>query len=451
MIVMKFGGSSVSDAPRIRGVIEIVRSRLDRKPIVVASAFRGVTDELFAAAEEALSGHDGLPDKIRARHHAVIADLGLAPDLVKDVLAELSVLLKGISLVKELTPRTLDYVVSFGERLSTRIIAAAFEKAGVPASQHDAFDIGMLTDDHFGGAQPLPEAEAELRRHLADRDRLPIVTGYVGKTRGGDITTLGRNGSDYTATILGAAVGAEEIQIWSDTDGVMTADPRIVPTARPIAFLTFDEASELAYYGGKVLHPSTIVPAVAKGIPVKVLNTFKPSHPGTTIVSKLDAPQAGVKSIAHHLSNYVVNIRSSRMLMGHGFLARLFGVFAEHRVVVNMVSTSEVTVSVTVDSPRRLDEAVESLSKFADVTVEEKRAVVCVVGEGLRSTPGVAGLVFEALREAGVNVLMISQGASKINVAFVVADADAEAAVRALHRKFFDDPKGSPVAGRLET
>ncbi|HZN63057.1 MAG TPA: aspartate kinase [Planctomycetota bacterium] len=442
MIVMKFGGSSVSDGPRIRGVIEIVRSRLDRKPVVVASAFRGVTDDLFAAAEEALTGKEGLLEKVRARHQSVIADLGLPADLVHEVLAELAVLLKGISLVKELTPRTLDYVVSFGERLSTRIMAAAFDKAGIPASQHDAFDIGMLTDDQFGHAQPLPEAETELRRHVLPMKRLPIVTGYVGKTRGGDITTLGRNGSDFTATIIGAAIGAEEIQIWSDTDGVMTADPRLVPSAKPIAFLTFDEASELAYYGGKVLHPSTIVPAVLKGIPVKVLNTFRPGHPGTTVLSKLDQPQHGVKSIAHHLSNFVVNIRSSRMLMGHGFLARLFGVFAEHRVVVNMVSTSEVTVSVTVDSPRRLDAAVEALSKFAEVTVEEGRTVVCVVGEGLRSTPGIAGLVFEALREASVNVLMISQGASKINVAFVVADRDAESAVRALHRKFFDDPKG---------
>ncbi len=441
MIVMKFGGSSVSDAARIRNVIEIVRARLDRRPVVVASAFRGVTDDLFAAAEEALTGHDALPEKLKSRHQSVISDLGLPADLVKETLGELAVLLKGISLVKELTPRTLDYVVSFGERLSTRIIAAAFEKAGVPASQHDAFDIGMLTDDQFGSAQPLPEAEPELRRHLEAVTRLPVVTGYVGKTRGGDITTLGRNGSDFTATILGAAIGAEEIQIWSDTDGVMTADPRVVPSAKPIAFLTFDEASELAYYGGKVLHPSTIVPAVRKGIPVKVLNTFRPEHPGTTILAKLDKPQNGVKSIAHHVSNYVVNIRSSRMLMGHGFLARLFGVFAEHRVVVNMVSTSEVTVSVTVDSPRNLDAAVESLSKFAEVTVEEGRTVVCVVGEGLRSTPGIAGLVFEALREASVNVLMISQGASKINVAFVVADRDAETAVRALHRKFFDGPK----------
>ncbi|MBI4566582.1 MAG: aspartate kinase [Planctomycetes bacterium] len=434
---MKFGGSSVSNAERIRRVIEIVSARLDRKPVVVTSAFRGVTDDLFAAAEEALQGGDGLLEKIRARHFEMLRDLGLESDLIKEPLAELTVLLKGISLVKELTPRTQDYVVSFGERLSTRTIAAAFLKAGVPAEPHDAFDIGMLTDDAFGAAQPLPEADAELRRHLARMNKLPIVTGYIGKTRAGDITTLGRNGSDFTATILGAALEVEEIQIWSDTDGVMTADPRIVPTAKPIEVLTFDEASELAYYGGRVLHPSTIVPAVRKRIPVRVLNTFKPEYAGTTIVARSDGHPAGVKSIAHHLANYVVNIRSTRMLMGHGFLARVFNAFAQHRIVVNMVSTSEVTISVTVDSPRHLDAAVETLSAFSDVTVEKNRAIICVVGEGLRSTPGIAGDVFGALREAGVNVLMISQGASKINVAFVVDDRDAEAAVRALHRRFF--------------
>lgn len=437
MIVMKFGGSSVSNGERIRRIVEIVRGRLDRRPVVIASAFRGVTDDLFAAAEEALKGGEQTLEKIRERHRTVAAELGVDPDLVKENLSELAVLLKGISLVKELTPRTLDYVVSFGERMSTRLIAAAFEKAGVPAEQHDAFDVGMLTDDIFGGAQPLAEADAEIKKHFGRMKKLPVITGYIGKTRGGDITTLGRNGSDYTATILGAALDAAEIEIWSDTDGVMTADPRLAPAARPIAALTFEEASELAYYGGKVLHPSTIVPAIRKGIPVKVLNTFKPEHPGTAILAKLPSAAAGPKSISHHLSNFVVNITSSRMLMGHGFLARIFNAFAQHRVVVNMVSTSEVSVSVTVDSARNLDAAVEALSQFAEVTVEKDRAIVCVVGEGLRLTSGIAGDVFAALKEAGVNVLMISQGASKINIAFVVANEDCVRAVQALHRKFF--------------
>jgi aspartate kinase len=440
MIVMKFGGSSVADAERIRNVIGIVRARLDRKPVVVVSAFRGVTDDLFALAEEALKGNEARLEKIRARHAEAIDQLGLDRALVQEPLAELGVLCKGISLVKELTPRTLDYVVSFGERLSTRVVAAAFAKAGVPAEPHDAFDIGMITDERFGGAQPLPEADAEIRKHVSRMTKLPVVTGYVGKTRTGDITTLGRNGSDFTATILGAALDAEEVQIWSDTDGIMTADPRVVPEARPITHLTFQEASELAYYGGKVLHPATIVPAIRKRIPVRALNTFRPDHPGTAIQADVADHPTGAKSIAYHLGNYVVNVTSSRMLMGHGFLARIFDAFARHQVVVNMIATSEVSVSVTTDSARNLDLAAKALEQVGEVTVEKDRAIICVVGEGLKFTPGIAGDIFGALRDSGVNVLMISQGASKINVAFVVRNEDAHRSVQALHRKFFGSP-----------
>lgn len=434
---MKFGGSSIADAGRIRNVIEIVRGRLSRKPLVVASAFRGVTDDLFALAEDALKGNDSRLEKIKSRHHDCVRELDLDPTILKDNLAELSVLLKGISLVKELTPRTLDYVVSFGERLSTRIIAAAFAQAGIPAEQHDAFDIGLLTNDEFGAAQPLPEADEEIRRHVSHMKTLPVVTGYVGRTKNGDITTLGRNGSDFTATILGAALDAEEIQIWSDTDGVMTADPRICPDAKPIETLTFEEASELAYYGGKVLHPATIIPAIRKKIPVRVLNTFKPDHPGTSIVTDSKEIRRGARSIAHNLHNLIVTVTTPRMLMGHGFLARIFDIFAKYKLVVDMVSTSEVSISVTLDDSRNLEPALEELRTFARADVERNRAIVCVVGEGLRHTPGVAGDIFQAIKEAGVNVLMISQGASKINIAFVVDDADCAKAVQALHKKFF--------------
>ncbi len=437
MIVMKFGGSSVANAERIRNVFEIVKGRLPRKPLVVASAFRGVTDDLFKLGEEAVKGHDVSIDALRERHQQAIRELGVEEGLLQPLYDELSVLLKGISLVRELTPRTLDYVVSFGERLSTRIIAAYFTRAGIPAEPHDAFDLGLLTTDDFGAAQPLPEADAEIRRHVSRMTRLPVVTGYIGKTRAGDITTLGRNGSDFSATILGAALDAEEIEIWSDVDGIMTADPRLVPSARPIDTLTFDEAGELAYYGGKVLHPATIIPAVRKKIPVRCLNTFKPDHPGTAIVAESRAPARGVKSIAHNLHNLILTVTTPRMLHGHGFLARIFDVFARHKISVDMVSTSEVSVSVTLDTSRNLDLAVEELRKFAEVSVERDKAIVCVVGEGLRSIPGIAGDIFQALKEAQVNVLMISQGASKINVAFVVEDADCARAVQALHRKFF--------------
>lgn len=434
---MKFGGSSVDGAERIRAVAEIVRVRLKERPVVVVSAFRGVTDDLLALARDALAGERGRAQALGRRHHEVADQLGVGHDILKDVLEELSDLMRGISLVKELTPRTLDYAASFGERLSSRLIAAYFEKAGIPAKQYDAHQAGLLTDARFGSANPLPEADAELKKNLWETEGVPVLTGFIGKSPSGDITTLGRNGSDLTAAILGAALGAREIQIWSDTDGIMTADPRLVPAARPIEALSFEEASELAYYGGKVLHPHTLVPAIRKGIPVRVLNTFKPDLPGTCVLAKLETPPPGPRSIAfkRHLS--VLSITSPRMLMGWGFLARIFSVFARLEIPVDMVTTSEVTVSVTVDDPRRLAEAAQELGEEFEVKIEKHKAIVCVVGDGIGGIPGIAAEVFSAVRDAGVNVLMISQGASKINLAFVIEDADIPKAVLALHQRFF--------------
>lgn len=436
MIVMKFGGSSVSDAPRIRAAGEIVRARLVERPVVVVSAFRGVTDELLGLARDAQKGDLSRLEGLRRRHHETADALGVDRALVDPLLAELADLAKGVSLLKELTARTLDHAASFGERLSSRLIAASWAKAGLPARAVDAPDAGLLTDARFGAANPLPEAETAIAAALGGAQDLPVVTGFIGRAPTGDVSTLGRNGSDYTATILGAALGASVIEIWSDTDGVMTADPRLVPTAKPLAELTFEEAGELAYYGGKVLHPHTLVPAVRKGIPVAVRNTFKPAHPGTRIAPRR-GPGAGPRSIAfkRHLS--VVTVKSPDMLMGWGFLARIFSAFARHEIVVDMVTTSEVTVSCTVDDPRRVDLAAQELGADFEVTVESGRAIVCVVGEGLRDTPGLAAEVFTALKDAGVNVLMISQGASKINLALVVADGDVPKAVSALHERFF--------------
>ena len=437
MIVMKFGGSSVSDAARIRAAGEIVRGRLAERPVVVVSAFRGVTDELLSLARDAQTGDLSRLEGLRRRHEETADALGVDKTLVEPLLSELADLAKGVSLLKELTPRTLDHAASFGERLSARLIAASWGKAGLPARAVDAHAAGLLTDARFGSANPLPEAEAAIQAALGGAQDLPVVTGFIGLAPGGDIATLGRNGSDYSATILGAALGASVIEIWSDTDGVMTADPRLVPEAKPLAALTFEEAGELAYYGGKVLHPHTLVPAVRKGIPVAVRNTFKPAHPGTAITPARPAAASGPRSIAfkRHLS--VVTVKSPDMLMGWGFLARIFAAFARHEIVVDMVTTSEVTVSFTVDDPRRVDLAAKELGADFEVSVEDGRAIVCVVGTGLRDTPGLAADVFTALKDAGVNVLMISQGASKINLAFVVADADVPKAVTALHRRFF--------------
>lgn len=437
---MKFGGSSVADAARIRRVCAVVRGRRAERPVVVVSALRGVTDDLLALARASLEGDFRLLAALRRRHRAAASELRVPSGPVEELLRELEDLARGISLVRELTPRTLDYAAGFGERLSSVLIAAAFTKAGLAAEAHDASDCGMLTDERFGDANPLPEAGAALRRSLGRPRRIPVVTGFVGRTRSGERTTLGRNGSDYTAAIIGAALGAREIQIWSDTDGVMTADPRIVPGARPIAALSFAEASELAYYGGKVLHPHTLVPAIRRGIPVRVLNAFRPDHPGTAILAKAPRRAPGIQSIAFKRRQTIVSVSNPRMAEGSGFLERIFAAFGRHRIDVDMVSTSEVTVSASVGDAARLEPALKDLRRGFQVRVERGRAVVCVVGEGIGSTHGVAGPVFGALREARVNVEMISQGASEVNIAFVVKDAAVERAVRALHRVLFEAP-----------
>ncbi len=435
---MKFGGSSVAGAEKISRVAGIVRGRLAAKPVLVVSAFRGTTDDLLALAHDALKDDRSKVDAIKKRHQDAALELGVPFAPLEPLFDELTALARGISLIRELTPRTLDRVASFGERFSARLVAAALTKNGIPARAVDAPDAGLLTDERFGGAAPLPEADAALRVSFANVKELPVVTGFIGRTRDGEITTLGRNGSDYSATILGAALGASEIQIWSDTDGIMTADPRLVPGAKPLGSLSFAEACELAYYGGKVLHPHTLVPAMAKDIPVRVLNTFKPDHPGTLVVAHPPKTEgATLKSIAFKRRQLIVSAASPRMTSGPGFLARIFTAFARHEVDVDMVATSEVSVSATTASEKGVERLVAELTPEFEMTVERGQAVICAVGDGIQDMPGVAADVFASVRSAGVNVRMISQGASKNNVAFVVEDSDVERAVRALHERFF--------------
>jgi aspartate kinase len=452
MIVMKFGGSSVGDAPRIRTVLDLVRRELPRKPVVVASAHKGVTNLLVKLGERARAGEVELGELERL-HVKIAQDLGVGTDHIREALAELASLLKGISLVRELSPRSSDYVNSFGERISCRTIAAFFTASGLPAEAFDAGEIGLVTDDTFGEARPLPGHEEQLNRFLTDfmarTGKVPVVTGYIGKSRAGDITTLGRNGSDYSGALVGAALGAEEIQIWTDVDGVMTADPSIIPEALPIERMSFAEAAELAYYGGKVLHPATLVPAVKKGIPVLVLNTFRPESKGTVIVERGERYEGVVKSIVYKEGQHLVNIESGRMLGRSGFLQRIFEIFGRHGVSVNMVSTSEVSVSVTTGDAKRLPEVEAELRQIADVAVEPGKSIVCVVGEGMRSTPGITADLFDGVRESGANVLAVSQGASHINISFVVDDADVKRVVRSLHDKFFSGRKALRPVGAV--
>jgi len=436
MIVMKFGGTSLGAPERVDTAARLVKEQLERKPAVVVSAFGGVTDLLIANARMALTGTVQLGD-VRARHREYIQAFGLHEDIVAPDLFRLEELLRGVSLVRELTPRTLDLTVSFGEMMSHKIVAARFRDLGIPAVPVPAPDLGFRTDSAFGGARLLDESYALIARNMARIDGVPVVTGFIARDEDGNVTTLGRSGSDYTATILGAAVGAEEIQIWTDVDGVMTADPSVLERALSIPRLSFEEASELAYYGTRVLHPSTIIPAVTRNIPVRVLNTFQPENKGTVILAHVEPSKEVIKSIVYKESLYLVTIASTGMLLQHGFLARIFNIFERHGIDIDMVSTSEVTVSLTTDSSKNLNLAVKDLSRFADVTVEKEKTIVGVVGTGIRETRGIAARVFSAVAETGVNVLMISQGATKINVSFLIEDQDIPLVIPALHDEFF--------------
>ena len=438
MLVMKFGGTSVGDAERVRTVVRLVGDRLDRRPVVVVSALAGVTNDLVDLARRALKGPAAV-NGLRDRHREVIDGLGLPGDLVQEEQEDLRSLLKGITLVGELTPRSLDCIMSFGERMSARIVAAAFRASGHAATACDAYDLGLVTDERFGAASPLESCYEGLGRALAAVEGIPVVTGFIGKDRRGNITTLGRGGSDYTASILGRACAAEEIQIWTDVDGVMSADPKMCPAARSLEVISFAEASELAYYGAKVVHPSTMIPAVRARIPVRVLNTWRPDHPGTVILDRAPRAPGIVKSIASRSRLSLISVTSTRMLMQPGFMARLFEVFGRHEVVIDMVATSEVTVSLTTDTQKDLGPALEELRQFAGVEVEGRHAIVCVVGEGLRDSPGTVAAIFDALRDAGVRARMVTMAASNVNVSVLVPERSVAKAVKALHARFFED------------
>ncbi|MDD2716662.1 MAG: aspartate kinase, partial [Candidatus Wallbacteria bacterium] len=341
-----------------------------------------------------------------------------------------------------LSKRMQDNIASFGERFSARIVAANLNRLGVNAKPYDSYDIGFVTDDNFTEAEILPETYLNLRKGFIFHDHIPVVTGFIAKNLSGNLTTLGRGGSDYSASILGAALDAVEIQIWTDVTGVKTADPRIVPEARTIEMMSFSEASELAYFGAKVLHPKTILPAVAKNIPVRVLNTYEPENPGTLIVREWKNITPGkVRAISCKKNIKTISMTSSRMLNAFGFLERLFSVFARNNVVVDVISTSEVSVSATVERNTDTDILRFELEKYADVTVEDEKAIICVIGDGLKSrSTEVASGIFHCLAESGIyRVEMISQGASEINITFVVDLKVADNIVKKLHEQFFGD------------
>ncbi len=451
MIVVKFGGTSVADAAAIARAAAITRSRAARHPVVVVSALARATNELLAAAEQAaqgqlivaLRGIEGLRDRHLSEAQALLGEGGDADETRGELSAmcdELASLSEALSVLGHLTPRSLDAIAAYGELLSAALVHAAFRRYDLPVELVDARDV-MVTDElHTRAVPDLDAITDSARRVLAPilaHGRVPVVGGFIGRSPAGVTTTIGRGGGDFSAAILGAALGAEAIEIWTDVDGMLTADPRVVSGARLIEEIRFDEAAELATFGAKVLHPSTIAPAVQRGIPVFIFNSRRPDGRGTRITA--DAPRRAVSAIAGKGNVTVIKVNSSRMLLAPGFLRTLFEVFERHHTSVDVVATSEVSVSVTVDDPSRLDALLVDLRALGDVSIERQRAVVALVGAGLGGDSTTMARALGALH--GMRVHMISLSATEINLTIIIDGDRLGDAMRALHAEFFDRPE----------
>ncbi|RID42194.1 hypothetical protein BRARA_J02103 [Brassica rapa] len=455
--VMKFGGSSVATAERMREVADLILAFPEESPVIVLSAMGKTTNNLLLAGEKAVScGVSNASEieelsVIKELHLRTVKELKIDPSVVTSFLEELEQLLKGIAMMKELTLRTRDYLVSFGECLSTRIFAAYLNKIGVKARQYDAFEIGFITTDDFTNGDILEATYPAVAKRLYDDwmhdPAVPIVTGFLGKGwKTGAITTLGRGGSDLTATTIGKALGLQEIQVWKDVDGVLTCDPTIYKRATPVPFLTFDEAAELAYFGAQVLHPQSMRPAREGEIPVRVKNSYNPKAPGTIITKTRDMTKTVLTSIVLKRNVTMLDIASTRMLGQVGFLAKVFSIFEDLEISVDVVATSEVSLSLTLDPSKlwsreliqqELDHVVEELEKIAVVNLSKGRAIISLIGNVQHSSL-ILERAFHVLWTKGINVQMISQGASKVNISLIVNDDEAEGCVEALHKSFFE-------------
>ncbi len=451
MIVMKFDAGSIASDDRLRAVARLVQQNLGRRPLVVTSALPKVTDLLLQGAREACDRNGEYEDRLSELklEHEKLADC-LLPDgparrrllgHLASLLDELRTFYAAVYSLEELTPRTLDAVAAIGERLSCELVAAALVHLGLRAQAVDARTV-LITDEAFCAATPLmEETDQRSRIHLkpmVDTGVVPVLGGFMGATLQGVTTTLGRGGADGTAAILGAALQAEEIQIWTEGAGMTTVDPRLAAGAKVIPQLSPEEAAELAYFGTKVLHPVMIRPALERGIPVRVLDTREPSSAGTLVSPRENLGPSGPCAVAHRGGITVLLVSQPRMLMASGFLTRLFEVFERHHTPIDLIATSEVSVSLTVDNVEQLPAIKAELARLGEVRILREMAIVALVGRGFFRYAGLARRIFDAL--ADVNVVMISFAASDVNISIVVEEADAERAVHALHREFFSEP-----------
>ena len=440
MVVMKFGGSSVADADRIRHVASIIKAYKDEKPVVVLSAMGDTTDHLLEAANTAVEGKVDI-SRVEKLHRETAEKLGIKIEAIESLLKELTQLLTGLSMLKELTKRTRDYLVSFGERMSVRMMAAYLENQGIPAKFYDAWDIGMTSDSNFMAAELLDEVWQTIPEHLnsykdGKTTEIPIVTGFIAKDKKGNITTLGRGGSDLTATMIGSAMKAKEIQTWKDVDGILTADPRVVKDARPVPEVTYEEAAELAYFGAQVLHPRSMMPCLKSGVPVRVKNSYNIDSPGSIIVENHSGQVPKVTAITSVKNVTLIDINSTRMLGSAGFLAHVFNNFLKWGISVDVIATSEVSVSLTVNGKIDLTGLLQDLDHVADVEIQRNKSIVTIICDADHSS-SIFASGFGALAKAGINVQMISQGASKVNITVICDDEETNLVVNTLHSAFF--------------
>jgi aspartate kinase len=447
MIVTKFGGTSVADAAAVGRLIEIIRQRVDERPLVVVSALAGVTDALLdlarrAESEEAAALDESL-ESLLERHQQIARTVPGAAAAFDQIAAEADELRAELAGVRDrsVSASQLDAIAGRGELWSSRLVAAALAGAGLESAWVDVRPL-LITDDRHTRATPYVQVVNQRARAclqpMLEAGKIAVTQGFIGSTARGVPTTLGRGGSDFTAALLGAALGATRVEIWTDVDGLMTANPRIVSSARTLARASYDEAAELATFGAKVLHPATALPLVRAGIPIMILNSTRPDRPGTTIEPEAVLEQVGdspIRSISWKQGITVINLRAPRMLGAYGFLRALFEIFERHETVVDVLASGEVSISLTIEDRSRLGALLRDLGELGEVWVEERRAIIAVVGIGLRNTPGLAARVFNAVWPANVEV--ISQGSSSINMTFVVREEDGPDVVRRLHREFF--------------
>ena len=456
--VMKFGGTSVGDESafeRVANIVNRVHAQGATSPVVVVSAMSGVTDALLKSVERAAAGDPEAGSRLLETHwlrhlnvaRALVIEPWAIERMIESARGEVAQLLQAISAQIKPRPLLQDSIASYGERLSSALLAAVIRQKGLPAQHVDARSC-IVTNNEHGCAEPLM-SQTELNTRtllepLIAAGKIPVLGGFIGAAENGDTTTLGRGGSDYTAAIVGASLRACEVQIWTDVTGVLTADPRLIKEARTIARLSYAEAAELAYFGAEVLHPKTVQPAVEKAIPIRICNTRAPEEDGTFVCAQAEISPRTVKAIAHKVGITLVQITSARMLGAYGFLHAIFEVFNRHRTAIDIVTTSEVSVSLSLDDARALPSIVNELKQFGAVRVEEKQAIICVVGEGLRGTPGIAACIFGCLSD--INISLISQGASSIKLTFVFDENHVQEAVARLHATLFE----SGVQSRAE-